>query len=298
MQYLEGDCLQLFDGSIWVVKGSYHPPGRVIAFPRLVDGRKVKRIGEALNIIQRYYSHFLTYVDFIGRYVPAVPKSFIKKHFRALSTGCPEKNDDISSLCNELLEILSSKCGLKCGVTGSLLYGEYTAYSDIDLVCIDRAGAYECLRKLRKNEILKRFSHSDFITEFADVSEGLSFNDHLRLILSRVTQGVFKSRRYTLRIINSNREQAVLGPYSFSYYSEVIVRVTSSDYRTPSIYNVDIIKPYITAKKVFMVSFRVRYTEIPKGTILLVTNALFALRYDDVAVISLDSPSTYVKILT
>jgi len=299
MQYLEGDCLQLSDGSLWVVKGSYHPPRRIIALPRLVNGRKLKRVDEALTVVHRYYRHFMTYVDFIGRAVPAVPEALTKKHLRVLSTPCPKGLGKISELCSDLLSTLSTVCGLKCGVAGSLLYGAVTEHSDIDIVCIDNSGAYECLNNLRKNYVLKPFSYSDFLIEYTNVSEGLSFNDHLRLSTNRITQGVFKSRRYTLRLIDPLRERALQVPCLLSYRAaRVITKIKSTDYRTPSIYTVELIRPQIIAEKVLMVTFRVRYTEIPKESLVSINNAFITLRQDGSAVISLDVPDTCVKILT
>ncbi|MCD6429047.1 MAG: hypothetical protein J7L12_05510 [Desulfurococcales archaeon] len=301
MHFLEGDCVELHDGSIWIVKGCHHPINNVIALPRLVNGRKVKRISKALGIVYRYYRHFITYVDFIGKYVPAIPRSLIRKHFSALRAQCPKDAGDIGQLCSELVDLLYSECGLKCGVTGSLLYGAYSKDSDIDLVCMDAGDStYDCLLKLRKKGVLKKLSPASFVVEYIQVSEGLNFTDHLKSVLSRVTQGKYGSRRYTLRIISPERERLVLGPYIFEYYvSKVIAKIVSSDFRTPSVYAADILKPYIAVgEKAFIVSFRVRFTEIPENSILLISNALLALRRDGTIVISLDNPGTYVKILT
>ena len=301
MRFLEGDCVELHDGSIWIVKGCHHPINNVIALPRLVNGRKVKRISEALMIVYRYYRHFITYVDFIGKYVPAIPRPLIRKHFSALRAQCPKDAGDIGQLCSELVDLLYSECGLRCGVTGSLLYGGYSRDSDIDLVCVDAGGrAYNCLVRLREEGVLKKLSPADFVVEYVQVSEGLNFSDHLKLALSRVTQGKYGSRRYTLRIISPERESLVLGPYIFErYVTNVIAKIVSSDFRTPSVYAADVLKPYIAISgEAFIVSFRVRFTEIPENSVLLISNALLALRRDGTIVISLDNPGTYVKILT
>jgi len=192
------------------------------------------------------------------------------------------------------------RCGLKCGVTGSLLYGSYSRNSDIDLVCMDTDSAYKCLMKLRKEGLLQKLSLNEFVVEYFQVSEGLDFRNHLKLVQNRVTQGRYKTRKYTLRIINPEREYLVLGPYVFERYTDMLIaKVVSSDYRTPSIYAVNVLKPNITVgRKVFIVSYRVRFTEIPENSVLLLSNALMALRIDGTVVISLDDPYTYVKILT
>jgi len=300
MSFLEGDCVELHDGSIWIVKGCHHPVNKVIALPRLLDGYKVKRLGEALRVAYRYYRHFIHYVDFIGRYVPVIPRTLIKKHLSALRTRCSEDAGILGRLCNELIDLLHMRCGLKCGVTGSLLYGSYSRNSDIDLVCMDTDSAYKCLMKLRKEGLLQKLSLNEFVVEYFQVSEGLDFRNHLKLVQNRVTQGRYKTRKYTLRIINPEREYLVLGPYVFERYTDMLIaKVVSSDYRTPSIYAVNVLKPNITVgRKVFIVSYRVRFTEIPENSVLLLSNALMALRIDGTVVISLDDPYTYVKILT
>lgn len=303
MHFLEGDYIELYDGSIWAVKGCHHPAGKVLSVPRLINNRKVKKLGTALNIVYRYYRHFITYVDFIGKHVPAIPEPEIRRYFNSINSSCPEDAGSLGSICNELIDVLRSRCLLKCGITGSLLYGKYDDTSDIDVVCMDsKDDVYECLINLREEGVLSNLDPTSFLTEYYQVAEGADFSYYLKLLSSKVLQGRYKSRKYTLKILNPIRESLILGPYAFTYkLPEVVIRILDTDFRTPSIYPAVLIRPPLHSKlasKVYVTSFRVRFAEVPKGSILLVSNAYLALRGDGVAIISLDEPDSYVRILT
>ena len=202
--YLEGDLLELTDGSLWVVKGCVHPSAP-IAVPRLVSGKKVKRLGEALEVIARYYPFFTKYVPELGREAPVVSPSWIRRtrrflHFSDVDSITYVSRDEITSVAMELIKLLREECGLQCGPTGSLLGGYARRESDVDINCVDRGDTLECLRGLRTKGFLKPLPVKEFIKELPLVSETLGWDDMSKLVMHRLTQGVFKGLRYTLRI--------------------------------------------------------------------------------------------------
>ncbi len=293
---VEGDIIVLVDESIWVVKGCYHPPEGYVAVPRIVNGRKIKRVSEAFSIVKRYYRFMLKNVDKLGITVPVVPHEWVLHHYTWQNSSCPNASDDISKKCHELMSLILSECGLRCGVSGSLLGGYWTSKSDIDIMCYDSEGVYECLRNLRNAGILSPLSERIFAKELQVVSETLPHRIHSKLTKHRVTQGIFSGVSYTLRILNCSRETYLLGPYASVRKANVTLRTLSTDYRTPSIYSVELIRPHIPSyKDAYMMSYRVRFAELPKGTIIS-GKALLLLK-DDKLVISFDNPGSSISFM-
>ena len=291
------------DRSLWVVKGCYHPPNGVVAVPRLFGGRRVKRFRDSLAIVARYYRHYMRYLPVLGLRVPVVPWSDVREYLSVFEEGLGvlEGSGELVRACRGLVRLLSDYCGLKCGVSGSLLGGYYTGSSDVDLICIDREGAYGCLKRLRELGYLKPLSGRLFWSELAEISESLSAEDHARLVSSKVLQGVFSGVKYTLRVVNccEARLGRVLGPYRAAMtVSDVVLRVVSSDYRTPSIHGVEVVRPwtsYLSGEAV-LISYRVRFTELPEGALVLADRAELHVKDVGPPILCVDSAGSRVMV--
>ncbi len=296
---IEGDEVVLQDGSIWCVKGCYHPEGHVIAIPRVVHGRVIKRFHESYQVISRYYRHFLRHVPEVGYEVPLVPLTFVSKYLRALQTKCYEDlPKNLYKACVELIEILSS-LNIQCGLSGSILGRYYTRSSDIDIVCLDRSNVYDELLKLRRENVLRPLNVNEFLKELISVSEVLNVESHLRLIKFKVLQGIFKGVRYTLKVVNCSRMSNVLGPYKFRLkVNNVLVKIIRSDYRIPCILEAQLIRPsdILGAKKLRLLSHRIRFTEIPEGSIIYIEEAYLFLRSPNELLLNLDISSKVVVV--
>jgi len=300
--YLEGDILELIDGTLWIVKGCIHPNAPV-AVPRLVGSKKVKRVREAFEIITRYYPFFLKYVPELGRKAPLVSASWIRNvrkflYFSEVSSDDQCLRDEVASVVAELIKLLQEECGLRCGPTGSVLGGYAGDKSDIDINCLEEGGSstLECLLNLRSNGLLKQLPFREFIKELPLVSEALSYDYMNKLVIRRVTQGIFKGVKYTLRIIDCSRIHKFLGPYTHVMQNTLIVfEVVDSDYRTPSIYNVKLYCPkLLPSRKAYFVTHRVRFTEIPPGSLIFAKGDVLLKDYDT-AVVSLDTQNSKVE---
>ncbi len=295
-EYVEGDILLLRDGSKWIVKGCTHPSYGVIAVPRVVGNMKIKTLSKALNIIRRWYYHLLRFIPEVGRKVPVVSKDLIYRHLKPLRDGVPGSTyvkgpRELVRAAFELITLLKNRCGLKCGVTGGLLGGYAGRGSDIDLICLDYNNSFECLSKLRLEGLLLPISYEAFISEACSVKE-LMNEDYLILLAgSRLTQGLFKGFKYTLRMVNCCREKGVRGPYVYSYRTHLLLRILSSDYRTPSIYEAELLKPVHSTLK--LITYRVRLTELPVNTIIDAEGNIY-IREDGVRVVSLDTASSRI----
>ncbi|RLG82839.1 MAG: hypothetical protein DRO18_08420 [Thermoprotei archaeon] len=295
---MEGDMLVLVDGSLWMVKGCYHPQGYVVATPRYVRGRKLKRYREAMEYVHRYYRHYIKYVPEVGSYVPLIPLDNVKKIMYALDFRCELiRFEKLRRLCSELINLITGSCNLRCGVTGSLLGGYYSITSDIDIVCLDKKGAYECLKKLREDGLLRRLDYWKVLHELIDVSEILDMKSHLRSFRWKVLQGEFQGVSYTIRVIECSRLNDLLGPYITCVISPKVIGIVEHlDYRTPAIYRVNVLKAIGCESllshnyDVIALSHRIRFTELPKGSLLDVTNAYVCIK-DQIALINLDLSS-------
>jgi len=304
-EYLEGDLLELIDNSLWIVKGCVHP-GAPIAVPRVVNGKKVKRVSEAFNIVTRYYSFFYRYVPELGREAPVIDSSWIRRILKFLhfSKNIAPNNSDtgrrIESVAMELVELLYKECGLRCGPTGSILGGYAGIGSDVDVNCVEKEkqSVLECLQDLRARDLLKPLPLEEFVKELPLVSETLSWNDMSKLVVHRLTQGVFKGLRYTLRLINCDRMEKFLGPYTYVIRdTHTAFKIIDFDYRTPSIYRVELLRPtLLSSRKVYFITHRVRFTELLPGSLIIALGDVM-LKDNDVAIVSLDTPSAKVEAL-
>ncbi|RLG82956.1 MAG: hypothetical protein DRO40_06225 [Thermoprotei archaeon] len=261
-RFLEGEPL-LYNGWIWIVKGVQHPDGYVVAYPRYcvecIPPRKLFRM-ESLRKI-KYYRW-----DCIGLELPVVPKKDVKPFFIKSRSRVMEFMDliiDLSGIDRD--DVL---------LTGSLLIGYDPIYSDIDLVFYGESivnRVYDVLRYLRESGVTSSLGPSGLLIEY-DKHRDLSFDQYIMLRRNSLLQGYYmKKYRYTIRLV----------PYDHGY-NECIDRVVWSDYRdltikviepikpytTPALYRVKIIDSSLDKDLAYMVSFRIRYTELDTGVLL------------------------------
>ncbi len=294
---LEGDELILKDGSIWIVKGCYHPPKKYVAMPRRVEGRKVKTFKESLALVKRYYRHYLQKIPEIDDKVPVVPQEDVLVYREALAWKPSDLKKPIECVAEELITFLRDECNLTCGITGSLLGGYATKTSDIDIVCMDREGAYECLSKLRKEGLIQPLYPQYTVKEIGEVKEVISQQLHTVLASRRLTQGIFKGYPYTMKIVNCRRGKDLNVKPIYSLTSELTIILRGSDYRCPSIYPADLLSTSTVLKKAYLLTFRTRLTELKEGTIL--RGVGYIMYYEDLnhALISFDRPPSFIKYL-
>ncbi len=194
-QPVEGFMIKLIDGSVWAVKGCVHPAGRVVAVPRRGWWGRAKTMGRSLEIVRRYYRYYLTTLS-TGDEAPAVPYEDIEQVL-APSTKCPSGR--VGNACRALLEVLA-ECGA-CGVTGSILTGDWGPESDVDIVCYGVNGVERCLERVVGSGAFRPFGGFASV-EVASVSEGIPRGAHESMISGRLLQGFFGSVPYTLKFVD------------------------------------------------------------------------------------------------
>ncbi len=280
---VEGDLLELRDGSVWVVKGCWHGVEGFIAVPRVVLGRKLKRFSEIYEVVLRYYRHFVKYVEEMGREVPVVPPSEVLRTLRWSVEGVRLQYPVVREVLGKLWEV-----GLRCGVAGSYLGGYHSEASDVDVHCLDLPSSYERLRELYEIGVFKHLSLCEAWKEVHEVSEGIDMARHVQLLQSKLLQGVCGEIKFTLRFVNCERIKPLLGPYVDVRPAELLVKVVASDYRTPSVIEVEVVRSSTKVPStLYLVSHRVRFTEIPEGTLISI-DGLVRLALSSLHLVNLD----------
>ncbi len=261
-RFLEGEAL-LYNGYIWIVKGIQHPDEYVIAYPRYCiecnPPRKLFRM-EALRVIRRHKW------DCIGVEIPVIPKKDVKPF--------------VVKPRNKVLEFMNLIIGLS-GIeyenvllTGSLLIGCDPIYSDIDLVfygenIVDRV--YGILRYLREAGVTSSLGPSGLLIEYSKHKD-LSLDQYFMLRKNSLLQGYYmKKYRYTIRLVPYERGYSgCIDRVIWSDYKTLTIKVIEpiKPYTTPALYKVKIINSPLDKDLAYMMSFRIRYTELEAGTLL------------------------------
>ncbi|MEM0066314.1 MAG: hypothetical protein QW741_02025 [Sulfolobales archaeon] len=282
-QLTEGDIIKHKDGSVWVVKGCVHPLEGFVAIPRVVDGKKLKRVVEVEELINRYYLHYIKNLPEIGRDVPIVPKRDVFEVRRWSIEGRNCSN----TFLQQLLQTFDS-LGLNCGIAGSNLGGYSSAESDVDIHCSSSPDAYDKVSSLYSQGVLKHLDFDEAIREVIEVSESLELKKHAELITKKYLQGMYKRKRVTIRIIDCGRLKKFLGPYEDLKKAELVVKVVESDYRTPAILRADVVRASVLVDKhVHLLTHRLRFVELPVGTLLYLEGTIALNTYGN-SIVNLD----------
>lgn len=240
------DFLEDSDGDLFCVVGNVHPPGKAISYLKYVKGvaeraARVKwsRGGQVYARILPNYSavgyleaqaflrsrkpHYVTYDQFLGIELTAVPMESVVKHYkpeeRLEELSSSSSLDDLERLALELVLLIADESGVSLsnfGVSGSLLLKLHnTAFSDIDLVVYGKENSVKvkeavtqlldaCDKGLSRpeGEALRRWAE--------DVSKihPLSLEEAMRLYGSKWNRALFKGRQFSIHPVKLESEVA------------------------------------------------------------------------------------------
>lgn len=260
-------------GDLYAVKGLVHPPGRVYAVPRVVQGVKLKSYQKGFEVVAGKNPEYVFQDPYLGRAVVAVPEKFIKQPIYPSKTV--KGPADLVEAAHQLSQTLSD-AGIEHGFTGSLLLGTADEKSDIDVVVYGGQKQYRELMRLRRegflqpvdDEAVQILAESRLDTPKAQPT----VENERRKILT----GKYAKHLYTMKIIpptpwetwEETRVQP-MGPY------QTVVEITddSLSFYTPSRYGVRNVVG--DAEVVEVISFRSRFAEMGvRGDRLLVRGLL------------------------
>ncbi len=94
MKAQEGDFIETFDNNIFDVKGSVHPPGKIIAFIRYTPNlkgerkrgqvryKKVYALKERYDLLQAKFPQYLVFDQIFDEQLCEVPINAVKHHYK------------------------------------------------------------------------------------------------------------------------------------------------------------------------------------------------------------------------
>ncbi|MCS7145751.1 MAG: nucleotidyltransferase domain-containing protein [Nitrososphaerota archaeon] len=202
---IEGDYIYLSELGFLAVKGVSHPPGAVIAFPRL---RPAASLDEVYAFIEERVRGLLTFDDHSGQVLPQIPVEIVERHLSSLEGFRGMKPvDRLSHLAYEFGKAVSELGGVppdSVGVSGSILLKAHGRDSDIDIVIVEPRGfkALDALRKLRARGVTSPVTHEyihDLAAKRRDSKLGLE--TWVMHEGRKSTYGVFRGVVYSAKIV-------------------------------------------------------------------------------------------------
>ncbi len=295
MKAREGDLIETQDNNIFDVKGTVHPPGRIVAFIRFTPSpegerekgkkayRKVYPLKDRYELLQERFPQYLVYDRAFDEWLCEVPIKEVKHHYKPeehlRKLRGKTKLSTLEAAALNFAELLKKTSAIpwnKLGVSGSLLTGLSTPNSDVDLVVYGSQNCYrvyDALKALISNERsqVKAYSNSELrrLFDFRSKDTAVAFEDFVRTESRKVLQGTFQGRDYFIRCLkdwNETTERYGDFHYRSIGYGTVKVMVTDDSQMifTPCRYKIGKVK--VVEGEAFepmqeIVSFRGRFCE-------------------------------------
>jgi predicted nucleotidyltransferase len=255
--FREGDIIETRDRLIFDVKGTVHPPDRVIAFLRYYPSenggrkrggiryQKVYSFDDRFSALKEKAPSYIYFDKVFGSVMQGVPKKDVKHLYQPTHklSEMLAKQENLDALERQSLnfcKLLTKSADVsleKIGITGSILVGLHSESSDIDIIVYGTGNClsvYEAIGSLYSDsgskvspyteEALRRlfkFRASDTYTEWG------SF---LRTEKRRRLQGTFGEYDYFLRFVKDwNEVQENYGDITYTPQGKATIKATVVD---------------------------------------------------------------------
>jgi predicted nucleotidyltransferase len=232
MKAREGDILRDLNGIMFDVKGSVHPPDKIVAFPRFVPDsggnrmqkevayRKVYSLSTRFKFLKHNLPQLIVYDPVFDEKLCEVPVENVKHHYKPVNRLRELRHgnglDDLEKDALSFLELLKDQAGIswrKIGISGSLLVKLHKPNSDIDPIiygsedCHRVYGALKSLMQDSKSQV-KAYTIEEMqeLFKFRVKDTKMAFKDFVRTESRKALQGKFKGREYFMRFIKDWRE--------------------------------------------------------------------------------------------
>jgi len=291
----EGDVLETFDDIFFDVKGTVHPPGRVVAFIRFVPDpegdrkrngktyRKVYALSKRYALLRKAFPQYLVYDQVFNEYLCEVPVKTVEHHYKPvdrlgdLRQG--DRLDEVESQALGFVELLKENANVswsKMGISGSILVKLHTEASDIDPMVYGSETCYKVYSALgslleREGSPVKPYNLRELreLFDFRSKDTAMRFEDFVRTESRKVLQGKFMGRDYFIRFVkdwNEIEEKYGTILYKPEGYTKIKATVVddSEAIFTPCCYkidNVEILEGTRIEAIEEIVSFRGRFCE-------------------------------------
>jgi predicted nucleotidyltransferase len=279
---IEGYYIESTDGLFFAVKGLIHPPEAVVAYLRYAPDPNGARAREGLpyrrlyqfveqeELLRARYPSYLFEDSVFGTQLQGVPK----KRVRRIHDPCQklaelrrqESRDELEDKAVAFADLLAGRAKVpewSIGISGSILVGLHTPYSDLDAVVYgsDHCRAvHSALRELldepslhpqgwggpRGGGEVRRLNEEEMRALYASRSQDtpMGFEDFVRLEGRKVIQGKFRGCEYFIRFVKMPAEVGEsYGDRKYTSLGRVKIEATVADASqaifTPCIYGVE-----------------------------------------------------------
>jgi len=232
MRAREGDLIRTEANVVFDVKGTAHPPDKIVAFPRFIpqaDGArkgknanygKVYSLSDRYKYLQENHPDLIVYDPVFGETLCEVPTSQIAEVYqpteKLAQLRAAKSLSPLEQKALQLAVTLKEKAGIPwsaIGVSGSIMAGLTTATSDIDPLVYgveNSRKAYKALEELRETEGsgFKPYTAAELKTlyDFRVKDTHMSFEDFAKVESRKAFQGMFMGTDYFIRFVKDWNE--------------------------------------------------------------------------------------------
>ncbi|MEM2897525.1 MAG: hypothetical protein QXG01_08180 [Candidatus Bathyarchaeia archaeon] len=226
MRFREGDFIESKENLIFDVKGSIHPPERVIAFLRYIPDktgdrkrgnltfRKIYQLDEKDRLLKKLCPNYLSFDEVFGRSLPSIPFSSILHYYDPIVKlkelkEKPEK-DSLEQKALEFAETLIEATGIPLrffGISGSILVRLHKIDSDIDLVVYGEKNSFKTYDSLKalfsEGKALKRYGELEIrnLYKARGMEKSMDFNVFFYHERRKLLEGKFKGKDFFIRCV-------------------------------------------------------------------------------------------------
>jgi len=257
------------DEMILDVKGLVHPPNRIIAFVRYsldekgerkrneTNYRKVYSLSKRYALLEKSFPQYLVHDTVFDETLCEVPNNDVKWHHKPVKKLQEMRSskdlDALESKALRLAEVLKEEASVSwnaIGVSGSILVGLHTAYSDVDPIVY---GSENCRRVHSALEgflskpygSFKCYNKEDLkgLFDFRSKDSSADFESFVRTESRKVMQGKFLETDYFVRFVKDwNEVDEAYGDIQYRNDGIAKVKATIADDSeatfTPCVYKV------------------------------------------------------------
>jgi predicted nucleotidyltransferase len=256
MKAREGDLIRTVSNVVFDVKGTVHPPNKVIAFPRFIpsaqgtrqgkDGLygKVYSLGDRFRYLQENHPDLIAFDPIFDETLCEVPLDQIAEHYQPTEKlASLRTSQNLSVLETKALRLattLKEKADIPwsaIGISGSIMAGLTNEKSDIDPLVYgveNSRKAYVALQELLKTEDsgFKPYSRQELQTlfDFRSKDTKMSFDDFVAVESRKAFQGMFMGTDYFIRFVKDWHESGEqYGDVRFKNAGYVKITATIAD---------------------------------------------------------------------
>jgi predicted nucleotidyltransferase len=267
MKAREGDLIKTKQGVIFDVKGTVHPPNKIIAFPRYIPTPqgtrksksatygKIYNLNERFQYLQKNQPDLIVFDPVFGETLCEVPTNRITHRYqpqqKLAKLQTKKHPTTLESKAFQLTQKLRQKANIPqnaIGISGSIMAGLTTKKSDIDPLVYGVENcrkAYTALQELLKDSDsgFKPYSKGELqeLFNFRSKDTQMSFEDFAAVETSKAFQGKFLGTDYFIRFVkdwNETSEQYGDVRYKNSGYAKITATIadTTDSLFTPCTY--------------------------------------------------------------